>query len=99
MGKVLEIKRGGYVWSIDLDFIATNRANFYKDDEDTTFQEEFDYCMNESYAAIDWYANNMNWDDVPNYKKRLVSKPDIPSSPEDSALENCETDFNICEVK
>jgi len=99
MTKVLEIERGGYKWEIDLDFIATNRANSYKDDADTTFQEELDYCMTDKHAAIDWYANNMNWDDVPNDKKRLVHKPDVPSSPEDRALGDLPIGYDICEVE
>jgi hypothetical protein len=45
----------GAVWGIPLDVIAQDRAEYYaKKDPSTTFEEEFDYVMNDDYQGTDW---------------------------------------------
>lgn len=55
----------GAVWGIPLREIAHHRAEYYATkDPDTTYQEEFDYVMNDEYEGIDWFKSNMFWSEV-----------------------------------
>ena len=83
MKKAIQIEKSGHIWRVDMEFVASHRAKHYADkDSDTTYQEEFDYVMGDDYEAIDWYQNNMDWSDIPDDNKRLVSAPVI-NSPDD----------------
>lgn len=63
--KYLEIEDSGYVWRVPLLVIAEERARYYaKRDPDTSFEEEVDYVMEDGFEGIDWYQNNMNFEDV-----------------------------------
>ena len=64
MTKFLAVDDGGYVWHIPLEVIAKNRADFYADDPDSSFDEEMAYVMEDDYEGPDWFVNNMNWSDV-----------------------------------
>lgn len=92
------IQKCGYVWLIDLAFVADHRAKHYAaNDPDTTYQDEYDFVMGDDYEGIDWYQNNMNWSDIPDDKKRLTQSPHI-SSPDD--LEEYDgMDFDISIVE
>jgi hypothetical protein len=73
--KNLLIADEGYVWSVPVDYIAMQRANYYAtNDRDTTFEDEFNFVMEDSFEAIDWFLNNMNWSDVAAVA-RLVQTP------------------------
>lgn len=51
----------GDLWGLPLEEVAKVRAEYYSaKDPDTTFQEEFDYVMNDSYEGIDWFRNNQD---------------------------------------
>lgn len=51
----------GDLWGLPLEEVAKVRAEYYAaKDPDTTFQEEFDYVMNDSYEGIDWFRNNQD---------------------------------------
>lgn len=55
----------GRIFHVPLEVIAKARATYYAaKDKDTTYESEFEYVMEDSYEAIDWYANNMNPDEV-----------------------------------
>lgn len=55
----------GSVWGIPLRVIAHERATHYAaHDEDTTYQEEFDYVMSDENEGQDWFFNQMDWADV-----------------------------------
>lgn len=42
--------------------VAHDRAEYYvKFDSDTTYQEEYDYCIADSDELGDWLMNNMDW--------------------------------------
>lgn len=80
--KKLEVKWQGFVWHIDADAVADARASYYADkDPDTTYQEEYDFTYGDNEELLDWYNNNMNYEDVPEDKKRLVKAPDAPKEP------------------
>ena len=84
MKKVIEILKGGFVWHIDLEYVADNRAKYYAEkDKETTYQDEYDFVMEDDYQGIDWYQNNMDFEDVPFDRRRLVSSPKTPDSPND----------------
>jgi hypothetical protein len=89
--KVIEITDSGYVWHIPVEVVADNRAKYYRDieakreqlsDEDATlvYKEEFDFVMKDSYEAIDWFVNNMNFSDVAT-SAVLVSIPKALTKP------------------
>lgn len=74
----------GEVWDIDLTHIAINRAKYYAghDNPDETadkyhsewqqtYNEEFNFTMANEDFAIDWASNNMNWEDVEPYAKKI----------------------------
>ena len=69
----------GTIWEIPAERIAENRARYYSDrDEDTTFQEEFDYTMGENSELLDWAPNNMDWADV----EDVATMTDAPGNPD-----------------
>jgi hypothetical protein len=85
--KVIKITDSGYVWHIPVEVIADNCARYLRDieakreqlsDEDAAlvYKEEFDFVMkdSDSYEAIDWFVNNMNFSDVAT-SAVLVSTP------------------------
>lgn len=65
MTKFLEISEGGYVWHVPVHNIADNRSKYYAEkDPDTTYQEEYDYLMGDDSEVVDWYSNNMDFEDI-----------------------------------
>lgn len=58
--------------------IAANRANYYADiDGDTSFPEEMEIAMKDDDMLIDWYANNMYFEDIAPYAT-LTGTPTPP---------------------
>ncbi len=79
--KVIEINDAGFVWHVPLSAVADNRAKYYaENDPDTTYQEEFDYVMDEHSEGLDWFWNNMDFRDVAD-KAKLVSTPAAKKEP------------------
>lgn len=81
MKKVIQIEDQGFIWHIPLEHIADHRAKYYeKNDKDTTYEEEYNYVMNDNYEGVDWFLSNMNWSDVAIVAKLMVTpsktKPD-----------------------
>ena len=60
--KYLTVTENGFKYAVPAEVIAKNRANWYKDD--TSFEEEFEYTMNNNFEISEWFSNNMNWEDV-----------------------------------
>ena len=75
--KIIEITfEDGRVYGVPLSFVAEHRAKYYaKIDEDTTYQEEYDYVMDDDYEGIDWIQNNMDWSDFA-VKTFLIHRPE-----------------------
>lgn len=49
----------GDLYGLPLQLVAFNRAEYYRDnDKDTTYTEEYEYTMTDSYEAIDWFKNS-----------------------------------------
>jgi hypothetical protein len=81
MMKVIQITDHGYVWHIPLQVIAENRAEFYGDDHDTSRAEEIDYVMNDDHEGLDWFLNNMDFENVAN-EARLIHSPEPKIEPD-----------------
>ncbi len=80
--KVIEINDGGFVWHVPADAIAKNRAYYYAQREDhDVYQEEYDYTLGDNSELIDWFMNNMDWEDVEEVAT-LVKTPPQPKKPE-----------------
>lgn len=82
----------GESWAVPLRYIAADRARYYleRDGADTTFEQEYDFCMNDEYEASDWFQNNMNASQIRDHFK-LLSPPKHVSF--DDKFRNCE-----CEI-
>lgn len=66
----------GVQWDVPARVIAENRAKYYADkDPDTTYADEFEFTMTDKYELQDWAANNMDWDDVKDYAKKVDIEP------------------------
>lgn len=74
----------GETWDIDLTTIAVDRASYYAcyDNPDKTaknyqnnwkktYNDEYEYTMEDEGEAIDWACNNMNWEDVEPFAVRV----------------------------
>ena len=96
MTKVIEIRKAGFVWNIDLDVVAKNRAEHYKDESETSYDEEYKYTMEDDYEGIDWYLNNMDWDMIPVENKRLVKSPNVKEP--DDIDDDVEFEIDIVEA-
>lgn len=69
----------GDQYGLPLEEVAKIRAAYYAaKDPDTTFQEEYEYVMNDSYAGIDWFLNNQDPEDF--MGKYFLIKPGKPIS-------------------
>ena len=68
----------GSKYDVPAKIIAENRAAYYNErDEDTTYEEEFDYTMEDDGELIDWATNNMDWDEVSDHAVLAgISQPD-----------------------
>lgn len=93
MSKVIEIKKAGYVFHINLDAVAKNRAEHYKDESPESFENEYNYTMEDDFEGVDWYQNNMDWDMIPAHDKKMVSSPSAVDSPDDIDSDDTETDI------
>jgi len=70
----------GSEWEVPASVVADNRAHYYADrDEDTTYDEEFEFAMSDSSEIKDWASNNMEWNDVKEHAKQVIppEKPDF----------------------
>ena len=90
--KVLWIKdENGIEWHIEAEAIAKNRASYYAEKyDDTTYDDEFEYTMGDSYDLSDWYFNNMDFADVKASAKRV-------RVPDNSEPNGC-VDYEVREV-
>lgn len=91
MARYIMISDRGFVWHVPIEVIADNRAKYYAEkDKDTTYQDEFDYLVEDDYEAIDWMLNNMNWKDYKDHTILVASA--VKTEPSDEA------DYHIMEV-
>lgn len=53
------------VFKIPAEVIADSFAQYYSDkDEDRSYEDEYNFAMEDPYQLHDWLMNNMNWEDV-----------------------------------
>lgn len=77
MIKTLVIEDRGYVWHVPLDLVARHRADHYREDG---WDQEFEYAMSNPDECVDWFGNNMDWEDVMDMAY-LAQTPDRISRP------------------
>lgn len=81
MPRVIELSDSGFVWHVPLEAIAKHRAKYYAErDKDTTFEDEFEFVMRDDLEALDWFQNNMDFEDVAS-DARLVVTPSALKAP------------------
>ena len=73
---IVEMPDGTW-WSVAIDVIADNRAKHYAyeydGDHERALQEDtYPLFLSDHYEIHDWAANNMNWEDVKPWAKRVV---------------------------
>lgn len=88
--KMIRVTMGdGTRWDVPVDVVATSYATYYANKDcppalspkhkwDDAFAEEFTFARENDFAALDWAANNMNWNDVARHAVRVN-----PSRPAD----------------
>jgi hypothetical protein len=64
MAKFLEVRFSDGYWRIPAHIIADNRAKYYSDDPDTTYDDEYKFTIEDEYELCDWAGGNMNWSDL-----------------------------------
>lgn len=64
--KVLVVHfEGAGSYTIPVEFIAENRADYYCErDPDANHIEEMEYALADEFELIEWAQNNLNWVDV-----------------------------------
>jgi hypothetical protein len=83
MTKVIRLIEDGFVWELPAHIVADARAKYYeKTVPSTSYQEEYDFTMGNNYELTDWLHNNMNWEDVAEHA-RLVVTPTRNDGPMD----------------
>ncbi|KPN64683.1 hypothetical protein SAMN04488527_1629 [Aliiroseovarius crassostreae] len=87
MTKFIEVSDGGYVWHIPLLKVAEHRAAHYAQSEDQQ-QEEVQFVLNDHFEGIDWFQNNMNFEDVADVAE-LLETPEPKIAP-DMGTAECE---------
>ena len=66
----------GELWGLPLRHVADNRAKYYAEkDKDTTYQEEFNFTMEDDHEAIDWFHNQTNYDEFKEHYVLLAQAP------------------------
>lgn len=83
---VINTPKGQYQFPLEL--VARDRANYYDSREPGSYQEEYDYIMEDNFEGIDWLLNNMDWADVEGHAtkindKILVTEDDFFTSSDD----------------
>lgn len=87
MKKYMQVESHGYVWRVDAEKIADNRARYYADlDSDTIYEDEFQYTMEDDYELSDWFLNNMDYHDLKDHWV-LIFEPEPLTEPD---FDNCE---------
>jgi len=90
--KMILVEEDGYAWHVPLQFIAEHRAKFYADDADSTEADEIAFVMDDDYEGVDWFQNNMNWEDVQAVAV-LVQTPEPKAEPDMS-----DADYSIVDM-
>jgi hypothetical protein len=97
MEKFIRIYDSGYVWHVPLEAIAAHRAKYYAArDKDTTYDEEFNFVMDDEHEGIDWFLNNMDYEDVER-DARLVATPKPLMRPRMNS-DTCEVSLETAET-
>lgn len=76
--KMIEIRfEDNEIWQISLEFIANHRADYYqeKDEDDFNRIDEVNYVMEDDYEGIDWFSNNMYYEDFSSQLIKIYGKP------------------------
>ncbi len=64
-------------WDVSVMIIAKNRAEWYKKEFDNDLErslaEDTLPLFEDDYEIEDWATNNMDWDDVERFAKKVIS--------------------------
>lgn len=77
MKKILTVEMPDHsLWAIPVDFIAKNRAEYFKHEFDNNIEQSLNKDTlpsfeNDESEIIDWAANNMDWADVEKHAFKL----------------------------
>lgn len=76
----------GDMFDLPLQVIADDCAKHYSSKlsdlgennqkENSAYNDEYDYIMNNHNEALDWLNNNMDWDDIKEQVRRIVPEYD-----------------------
>lgn len=81
MISTIEIEFMGWTYSLPAKVVASHRAKYYSDtDEDTSFEEEFDFAINDKYTLLDWMQNNMDYEDIGEVNFKMIATPGVVSA-------------------
>lgn len=75
--KQFEFRHKHYNYTVPAKYIAEARANFYACEVDGNtkgskeWQEEYKYSLDSDDELNDWYYNNMDFEDIEKYAKKL----------------------------
>lgn len=75
MNKVrfITFRSNGGLYGFPARLAAEDRAKYYAArDKETTFDEEFEFTMQDNYEAVDWFRNNMDPTDVAEHLRCFV---------------------------
>lgn len=77
----------GDVFEIQAHVIAVDRACYYATKEEgeqetearsAIYHSEYNYTIQEDTELVDWVKNNMNWEDVSQYARKIEKNPQLP---------------------
>lgn len=97
--RVIRINDTGFIWEVDMEIIADNRAHYYAHKEalatldyPTIFEAEMEFIRNDPAEGLDWFQNNMDWDDIKSHAKFIErpekSEPDITGDQTELSVRN-----------
>lgn len=85
----------GEVWSLPLHEVADHRAKYYAaKDKDTTYQDEYDFVMEDDHEGKDWFFNNTNPEE---FAGKFVKVKDAPVHDINWMIRNIVSDTYVVE--
>lgn len=102
--KIIKVNTPFGVYGIPLKLVAEDRANYYSTSvkegtgkwvDQSEWDDNFNFVMNDGFEGIDWLINNLNWEDCEDFSKKMSDE--ILVSEED--FWTTSDDFEIIEVR
>ena len=62
----------GEKWRVPAEMIAKNRAKYYGGKEGSErYKDEYNIILEDDFELMDWASNNMDWDEVKAFAKKV----------------------------